>query len=356
MRIALLTPHNPDRVFGGIENIVRVMRDKLKERGHDVGVFHTTDLLPNLMQVAKSLSLIKDIPRLNEYDVVHSHSWAGSLNNLLKVPAINTCHGSMKGWLQAVGACVPFYKRLHTRLVTANLEKRSYACSGLVASISKSTKNELMGLYEIPEKKIREIFIGVETGHYKPLDKAQSKESVGFGKFKQIVLTTGRMDRGQKGLDMYHDIMVSLRDEEFTPIINGKIMQGSEQYVPENAVLNLIPIDAVREKLPMVYNSADVFVQTSRYEGCSGSLLEAIACGIPCVAFDTGSAAEVIKNGENGYVIPRYDTKMFAEKIMEILHDSRFGERAARYSRTLEKEISLDTMVDKYVKAYAELI
>jgi glycosyltransferase involved in cell wall biosynthesis len=355
MKIALLTPHNPDKIFGGVENIVRVMRDKLQERGHEVGVFHSTDLLPKQMQVTKSLSLLKDVRRLNEYDVVHSHSWAGCINNLLKAPSINTCHGSLAGWLKAVGPFIPAYVKLAKQFVTLSLEKRSYSCSDLVASISKSTRDELIGLYGIPEGKIREIFIGVDTGYYKQLDQAAARESVGFGKFDRIVLTTGRMDLGQKGLDMYEEIILSLKEEKFTPIINGTIMKGSEKYVPGNVVLNLIPIREVREKLPLVYNSADVFVQTSRYEGCSGSLLEAIACGIPCVAFDTGSAAEVIQDGVNGYVIPRYDTKMFAEKVKDILHDGTFKKRAAEHNRGLEKAISLDTMIDKYVMAYREL-
>lgn len=84
------------------------------------------------------------------------------------------------------------------------------------------------------------------------------------------------------------------------------------------------------------YNSARVFVLTSMTEGLPRTVIEAMACGIPCVVSRVGDIEDLVKDGENGFVIDDYNNiENFAEKIMLLLTDKKiydaFSERAVDF-------------------------
>lgn len=89
------------------------------------------------------------------------------------------------------------------------------------------------------------------------------------------------------------------------------------------------PTAAVEESL----REASVFALSSRAEGFPMSLLEAMAMGIPCVAFDCAPGVrEIITDRENGLLIPRGNTDRFADGLRELMGDAtlrhRLGEKA----------------------------
>jgi TonB family protein len=65
----------------------------------------------------------------------------------------------------------------------------------------------------------------------------------------------------------------------------------------------------------------DVFCQPSRSEGMSNALLEAMGCGLPCVATAVGGTPEVLEDGRTGYVVPREDHHAAANRILALLGD-----------------------------------
>ena len=72
--------------------------------------------------------------------------------------------------------------------------------------------------------------------------------------------------------------------------------------------------------LAKVYNKADVFMCTSVEDSAPMMLEEAMLCGVPTVSFDVGTAKQFIVNGKNGYVVERFNTLNFAEKVYTLLY------------------------------------
>jgi glycosyltransferase involved in cell wall biosynthesis len=72
-------------------------------------------------------------------------------------------------------------------------------------------------------------------------------------------------------------------------------------------------------EVPAYLNAASVVVVTSLYEGWSQTMLEALACGKPIVSTDVSGARDLIKSGENGYVVNSRDPKAFATAMVESL-------------------------------------
>ena len=100
---------------------------------------------------------------------------------------------------------------------------------------------------------------------------------------------------------------------------------------------------AQTEDMASAYQRGSILVMTSRSEGFPMSLVEAQRCGLPCVAFDCKyGPAEIIVDGETGYVIPYDDDEAFVEKLGRLMDDialrRRMGEAASRNVERFEKE------------------
>lgn len=81
-------------------------------------------------------------------------------------------------------------------------------------------------------------------------------------------------------------------------------------------------------------NKADVFVMGSMAEGWSTTLVEACACGVPCVVTDFSSAREMVADGKNGFVVAGRDEKVFSQKMVEALGLDR--EKVIEYDERFE--------------------
>jgi glycosyltransferase involved in cell wall biosynthesis len=81
--------------------------------------------------------------------------------------------------------------------------------------------------------------------------------------------------------------------------------------------------------------------------------LEAMARGIPVVAFDVGGVSDWLKDGVNGFLIPRDDTRMMAERVQELLSDpslrSKFGNAGIS---TVRSQFDLDGHIMKLLSLY----
>jgi len=74
----------------------------------------------------------------------------------------------------------------------------------------------------------------------------------------------------------------------------------------------------LREELPRVYRSADVYVSASHVDGSSVSLLEALACGKPALVSDIPSNCEWVSPGEQGWLFQDGNANELADRMMEI--------------------------------------
>ena len=102
----------------------------------------------------------------------------------------------------------------------------------------------------------------------------------------------------------------------------------------EKKILNYINEKNLNDKIELVgkkhpaeiaeyLNKSDVFIMGSMVEGWSTTLVEACACGIPCVVTRFSSAEEMVKEGENGYIVKSRDEQEFAQRMLDALQLDR---------------------------------
>jgi len=76
-----------------------------------------------------------------------------------------------------------------------------------------------------------------------------------------------------------------------------------------------------QEKLPIYYSAATLCVVPSYYESFGLVAMEALACGTPVIASEVGGLPTVVRDRENGLLVPRHQPEVFAQRIAQALDD-----------------------------------
>jgi len=109
-----------------------------------------------------------------------------------------------------------------------------------------------------------------------------------------------------------------------------------------------------KEEMEEVYAQASIVCLPSYYrEGLPKTLIEAAACGRPIVASDVPGCREVVRNGENGLLVPVRDASALAEALMRLLQDPHLRREMGIRSRTIaEKEFSIELVISQTFELY----
>ncbi|MCM8820283.1 MAG: glycosyltransferase family 4 protein, partial [Candidatus Omnitrophica bacterium] len=112
-----------------------------------------------------------------------------------------------------------------------------------------------------------------------------------------------------------------------------------------------------RDKLIKYYAEADLFVLPSKMETFALVLLEAMASKLPVITTNVGVANELIKNWENGFVVPVGDYKLLSDRIGIILKDDKMRiEMGERNRELVEEKYDLDKNFGKILALYHHLV
>lgn len=108
-----------------------------------------------------------------------------------------------------------------------------------------------------------------------------------------------------------------------------------------------------RYEMPGFYNKLDAEICMSLSEGCNLPLMEAMACGVPCITTNVGQVPELIKNGINGRIIKRSQNALIAA-VEELKQDrEKFKEMGKQARKTIENQWSWEHNI-RYWKEFFE--
>ncbi|MGA7294482.1 MAG: glycosyltransferase [Terriglobales bacterium] len=111
-----------------------------------------------------------------------------------------------------------------------------------------------------------------------------------------------------------------------------------------------------RQDIAAILASLDVAVNTSGSESLSNVILEAMAAGLPVVAYDVGGNSELLTE-QRGTLVSSGDEAGFADAVLRLLADSSVRERLGREARQFAREnFSLNRVRQRYAELYATLL
>ncbi len=112
-----------------------------------------------------------------------------------------------------------------------------------------------------------------------------------------------------------------------------------------------------REDIPALLAAADLVLLTSHSEGLSNTILEAMAAGLPVLALDVGGNRELIRNGENGFLLQSRDPAKIAAIVVHVLQNQVLASKlGASGRRRAEAEFSLDQLAARSIDYYQRLL
>jgi glycosyltransferase involved in cell wall biosynthesis len=139
---------------------------------------------------------------------------------------------------------------------------------------------------------------------------------------------------------------------------------GKEQEIIKKQAYDLGLEDRVLFKglvkdVPTAIKDSRLFLMTSDFEGMPNALIEAMACGLPCVSTDCspGGASELIQSEENGIVVPCGDAKAIAAAILRLLNDQEEAEKMGTEAQKIVDKLNPAIIYgrwEKYVKSFVK--
>ncbi len=322
-----------------------------------------------------------DITRLREFreaDVIHLH-WINqgylSMGNLRKIvhsgkrivwtmhdmwPCTGICHYS--------GECVKFrsqcrecpllarpgkgdvsyrtfrkkeelYKDADIRFVTCShwLEEQAHTSSLLEGKSINCISNPL------------------NTELFCPGDKVKARKTLSLPLKKKLILfASQKVTDERKGIQFLAEMaqIIKKRNATETEVNIGFIVIG--QHAEQLAEMLSYPVYSFGyisspNQLVDIYRAADLFITPALFDNLPNTIVEAMACGTPCVGFRTGGIPEMIDHLANGYVANYKDCQDLADGVQYVLNTPGLGDAACHYAAYQYDE---NRVARKYMEVY----
>lgn len=172
-----------------------------------------------------------------------------------------------------------------------------------------------------------------------------------------VVLNIGRQDTQKAQADLIRAFAVVVTQlPDALLLIAGREGDASSEIqraLDESGIMNSVRLLGHRTDIPDLLVAADVFVFPSHYEGLGGSLIEAMALGVPIIGSDAPAIAEVLGNGQFGVVSPRGDVDALGFAIADLLSSpDRLGELSELGRRRFHETYETNQVVNRTIEMY----
>ena len=320
---------------------------------------------------------ITKLPEFQEADIIHLH-WINqgmlSLNNIRKIlesgkpvvwtmhdiwPATAICHycrgceqyqvectkcpllpgGSMakRVWRQKV-------RMLQSQCITF------VCCSEWLAGEAK--KSALLA-----GQRIVSIPNAIDSRVFCPQNKQQARQTLGLPVDSRIILfVSQRVTDPRKGMNYFVEAIQTLVQQhpEMRENTGVAILGGHAEEVASQLALPSYPLGYVSDpqRIVSVYNAADVFVLPSLEDNLPNTLMEAMACGVPCVSFRVGGIPEMIDHQSNGYVAQPCDANDLAQGIHYVLAEADYDCLCHECVKKVARCYSQQSVANRYIEEY----
>ncbi|MEW6359777.1 MAG: glycosyltransferase family 4 protein [Planctomycetota bacterium] len=210
--------------------------------------------------------------------------------------------------------------------------------------------------------KVRLIYWGIDMDRFNPnYDRGALKKKYGWeGK---TVLVNNRTFRPVYGQEYFFEALrrIVAEDKDVVAVLGGG---GPEEEKLRKLADDLDIADhlywpgyASTDEFADLLRCGDIYVNSSLSDSSSASLMEAIACGLPCVSTDAGGNVEWVLDGKNGYTVPPANAELLAERTLRLIRDGeKRKEMSAESVRIGEECCDRRKQMDKIEGLYYELI
>lgn len=363
--------------YGGSGAVATELGIQLAARGHEVHFvsyaqpfrlghfrervyFHEVEMeqYPLFEHPPYSLALavsLHEAARKHELDLLHVHyaiphatsAWIARemLADERELPVVTTLHGTD---ITLTGLHPSFH----------SITRFSILRSAGITAVSRFLRDETVRDFGVPDDSVRVIPNFIDPDVYRP-GKEPCHRATLAPEGEQIVMHVSNFRPVKRVVDVVEIFARVVRQVPSRLVMVGdgpdrpRAQERAEELGVDDQVLFLGKHASVDELL----SCADLFLLPSESESFGLAALEAMACGAPVVATDTGGLPEVVVHGEGGFLLPVGDVEAMSDAAVALLRDERLHGRAveAGLARALE-HFTADRVVPVYEAYYRDVL
>ncbi len=199
------------------------------------------------------------------------------------------------------------------------------------------------------------IYNGIDTDKFYP-------NATNNGNANIKVICSARLIK-RKGQDTLIKAIGHLKETKNIQIKCDLVGDGDEKENYKKLVNDLNIRDLInftssvsRKDIINNYNLADIFVLPSYNEGMSNAVLEAMACGLPIVVTDVGGTAELLSEGENGFVFEKGNYKELALILEKLYNNQQMRIDMGQKSRQKAINFKWENIGNEYIKTFENIV
>lgn len=196
----------------------------------------------------------------------------------------------------------------------------------------------------------------INTDVFSPSDMAEARAKLNLPQSQSLILFgSQRITDERKGFSLLVESCRILRREHPELSLGIVVVGGASDTVRDAVPYDVYPVGYQSKELDMalLYNAVDAYVTPSLQDNLPNTIVEALACGTPCVGFRVGGIPEMIDHERNGYVAHYRDAADFARGILYCLSPERHGQLAAEARRKALATYSEEQVAQRYSEIYA---
>ena len=352
---------------GGLEMMAVDLAVALRERGLRSTVVGLTEggrLEARLVEAGVPFHLVGDV----RYVSPKSHMAVGRLLRRLRPTVLHTHHLPSLLNVAAYATVARVRRVVHTEHARMYLDeephlRRVFRLAARIADVVALVGGALTSYYtdvvRVPARRLRVVPNGVDTGRFRPVppgDMAERRRTAGLLEGAFLVGAVGRLAPVKNYELLLHaaartraagtDLVVAL-------IGDGEERERLERLADSLGLRPYVQFLGWRRDVADVVGLFDALAVTSHSEALPLVVLEAMSAGVPVVSTAVGEIPRVLQHGLAGTLVPPGDLEGFAGALQRIADDPEARRAtAARARQRVEREYSLDAMVDAYVSLY----
>ena len=373
-----------DKTVFAIKNNWRTRWNKLWERWC---VFcHLRFSKRNLfaIDIANTGTDITQLPEFKNADIIHL-AWVNqgflSLNNIEKIlnsgkpliwtmhdiwPATAICHITLD-CRKFETQCEKCY--LLPFPIGCDIAKRTWQRKELIKgrshiiyiACSKWLQNEAKKSALIGTNVIESIPNPIDTNIFCKTNKNEARKKLGLPTDKRLILfASQRVTNNNKGMSYLVEACEKMAKQHPEILVNTAVvvLGGHAEELCNSFRLPMYPLGYVvdTQKIVDIYNAVDVFVTPSLSDNLPNTIMEAMACGVPCVGFEVGGIPEMIDHKCNGYIVRLKDSADLANGIYWVLNIANYNELSAEAIKKVKENYSQTRVATQYIDIYKKAL
>jgi glycosyltransferase involved in cell wall biosynthesis len=282
-----------------------------------------------------------------KFNVIHNHT-ASRLLNAIKffLPTsvlISHFHGGSLGNEKWEKSSLLFWDRFSSSLVDHYI-----ACSN-------HTKKAVMEKCRLPDCRVSVLYDGIDLESFRPVKrKAAIRREFGLKDSEKIVGTVARLVP-QKGIDKFIEVakrvLMEVDNVKFLIVGNGKLRPMLEEKVIKLDLHDKVIFTGSRTDVPDLLSILDIFLLTSSWEPFGITLLEAMAVGVPIVAFAVDGVLEVVNETCTVLVSPG-NIQMMSQETLNLFENKSKQKKLIQVGLERVKEFDIRKISRQFTEIY----